>query len=193
MKVTKLIMMWIKNIIDIVIGIIAFMLCYGVLNQLIWRFYQSDILTYVIIIALCIYSIETSIVHIVKRVNTYRKNVNNNKPYLSYAVDFDGTLCDSEYPNFGKPNKRLIKFLIKKKKEGHKVTLWTCREGTELLNAVKWCEKHGLTFDAVNENLPEDIEVFGSDPRKIGYDILIDDKNDIYKSIWLPFKGDIFD
>lgn len=184
--------MWIKNIIDIIVGIIAFMLCYGVLNQLICRFHQNDILTYVIVIALCIYSIETSIIHIVKRVNTYRKNVNNNKPYLSYAVDFDGTLCDSEYPNFGKPNKRLIEFLIKKKKEGHKLTLWTCREGTELLNAVKWCEKHGLTFDAVNENLPEDIEVFGSDPRKIGYDILIDDKNDIYKSIWLPFKGDIF-
>lgn len=193
MKVTKLIVMWIKNIIDIVIGIIAFMLCYGVLNQLICRFHQNDILIYVIVIALCIYSIETSIIHIVKRVNTYRKNVNNNKPYLSYAVDFDRTLCDSEYPNFGKPNKRLIRFLIKKKKEGHKVTLWTCREGTELLNAVEWCEKHGLMFDAVNENLPEEIEKFGSDPRKIGYDILIDDKNDIYKSIWLPFKGDIFE
>ena len=35
--------MWIKNIIDIIVGIIAFMLCYGVLNQLICRFHQNDI------------------------------------------------------------------------------------------------------------------------------------------------------
>ena len=34
----------------------------------------------------------------------------------------------------------------------------------------------GLTFDAVNENLPERIEMFGNDPRKIGADEYWDDR-----------------
>ena len=33
-----------------------------------------------------------------------------------------------------------------------------------------------MKFDAVNENLPEVIEEHRSDPRKIGYDVLIDDR-----------------
>jgi hypothetical protein len=45
-----------------------------------------------------------------------------------------------------------------------------------LLNdAVHWCEKTGLIFDAINENLPEIIEAFGSDTRKIFATEYIDD------------------
>ena len=78
--------------------------------------------------------------------------------YTVYAVDFDGTLCESVYPGIGEPNIALINHLIKRRADGNKVILWTCRCGDRLQEAVAWCKGHGLEFDAVNENLPELIE-----------------------------------
>ena len=46
-----------------------------------------------------------------------------------------------------------------------------------LQNAINWCNSYGLYFDAHNENLPELIELFGNDSRKIGADYYCDDKN----------------
>lgn len=55
--------------------------------------------------------------------------------------------------------------------------LWTCRNGDRLLEAVKWCEKLGLKFDTVNENLPEVLEWMGGDSRKIFADWYIADRS----------------
>ena len=45
-----------------------------------------------------------------------------------YAVDFDGTLSNGEYPNTGEPNLALIEYLKKKKDSGKAILiLWTCR------------------------------------------------------------------
>ena len=75
-----------------------------------------------------------------------------------YAVDFDGTLCESKWPGIGAPNKKLIQHLIQRRTEGAKVILWTCRVEEHLKEAVDWCGKFGLEFDAVNDNLPENVE-----------------------------------
>ena len=88
---------------------------------------------------------------------------------MIYAVDFDGTLCYGD-----KPNIRLIEWLKDKRANGDKVILWTCRHGEMLNEALVWCRKQGIEFDAVNENLPEMIEKYG-DTRKIGCDYYIDD------------------
>ena len=46
----------------------------------------------------------------------------------------------------------------------------------ELLDkALEWCEEMGLLFDAVNDNIPESIEKYGSNCRKVYTDIYIDD------------------
>ena len=45
-----------------------------------------------------------------------------------------------------------------------------------LENAVDWCISQGLEFDAINENVPEIIERFGSNSRKIYADLYFDDK-----------------
>lgn len=37
--------------------------------------------------------------------------------YTVYAVDFDGTLCESTYPGIGAPNMGLILHLIKRRRE----------------------------------------------------------------------------
>lgn len=92
------------------------------------------------------------------------------------AVDFDGCLCTRRWPDIGSPNRQLIRMLKMARSKGSKVILWTCREGKALEDAVKWCERHGLRFDAVNENLPEMNALFNNDSRKIGADIYLDDK-----------------
>lgn len=99
------------------------------------------------------------------------------KNYKIIATDFDGTLCDSSFPTIGRPHGFLIAQLITARQRGHKVILWTCREGESLAEAIWWSREQGLEFDAVNENLPEEIERFGTNPRKIGADIFLDDKS----------------
>ena len=42
------------------------------------------------------------------------------------AVDFDGTLCFSTWPDTGEPNQPLIDYLKIHKKAGDKLILWTC-------------------------------------------------------------------
>lgn len=71
----------------------------------------------------------------------------------------------------------MIEFVKTLNQEGHKVILWTCRKDQELLEAVSWCADIGLSFDSINENLPEIIEKYGGDSRKIHADYYIDDKN----------------
>lgn len=92
------------------------------------------------------------------------------------AVDFDGTLCENEWPGIGGANLKLIVYLKQQRKQGAKIILWSCRSEEDLAKAVDWCYWAGLEFDAVNENLPEIIELFGRDTRKIFADEYIDDR-----------------
>lgn len=91
------------------------------------------------------------------------------------AVDFDGTLSFGSWPECGKPNVRLIKWLNECKENGCKLILWTMREGKTLEDALIWCKEHGLEFDAANDNLPEMKMKYQNNPRKIYCDFLIDD------------------
>lgn len=95
------------------------------------------------------------------------------------AVDFDGTLSKGRWPGVGVPNLLLIDRLIELQKEGNKIILWTCREDEALSNAVEWCKKFNLVFDAINDNLPEIKQMYGNNSRKIWCDIYIDDKGEI--------------
>ncbi len=96
--------------------------------------------------------------------------------YKIIAVDFDGTLCYSNWPELGEPNHPLIDFLKSQRALGNKLILWTCRAGKELENAVNWCHEQKLEFDAINDNLPEIIELYGNNSRKISCDYYIDDR-----------------
>ncbi|WP_458459417.1 hypothetical protein [Pseudobutyrivibrio sp.] len=93
------------------------------------------------------------------------------------AVDFDNTLCFSSWPDLGEPNIPLIRYLRQEQLSGSKIILWTCRAGKQLADATAWCKTQGLTFDAVNDNLPEIIELYGHNSRKITCDVYIDDRN----------------
>lgn len=93
------------------------------------------------------------------------------------AVDFDGTLCENKWPEIGIPNEELIEYLKKRQANGEKLILWTSRNEEQTKDAVEWCKKHGLVFDAVNDNLPEIVEAFGGNCRKIFANEYIDDRN----------------
>ena len=92
------------------------------------------------------------------------------------AVDFDGTLCQSRWPGIGPPICSTIRALKRRQDEGARLILWTCREGRLLDEAVRWCRQQGLQFDAINDNVPERIRQYGSNPRKVSADEYWDDK-----------------
>lgn len=95
---------------------------------------------------------------------------------MIYAVDFDGTLCEDKYPEIGDPRLDIIENLKEKRDHGEKLILWTCRVDERLAEAVKWCAGYGLFFDAVNENIPENVSEYGNDCRKVYADYYIDDR-----------------
>ena len=92
------------------------------------------------------------------------------------AVDFDGTICRNKWPDIGEANDGLIAWLISCREQGDKLILYTCREGDLLRAAVMWCKARGLEFDALNDNLPERVEQYGNNCRKISADIYLDDR-----------------
>jgi hydroxymethylpyrimidine pyrophosphatase-like HAD family hydrolase len=98
------------------------------------------------------------------------------KDHLIIAVDFDGTIVEDAYPEIGSPKIFAFETLKELRDDGHRLILWTYRNGSRLDEAVEFCEKNGIEFYAVNKNYPE--EVFeGRVSRKINADIFIDDRN----------------
>ncbi len=67
-------------------------------------------------------------------------------------------------------------YLINQKRFGNKLILWTYCAEEALGKAVSWCREHQLEFDAINDNLPEIVEMYGNNSRKITCDYYIDDK-----------------
>lgn len=92
------------------------------------------------------------------------------------AVDFDGTIVEDRYPNIGPANMNTIRYLKYLKSIGNKLILWTCRHGKDLEDAVAFCKSYGIYLDAINDNLPEIVEKYGNNSRKIFADYYIDDR-----------------
>ena len=92
------------------------------------------------------------------------------------AVDFDGCLCENKWSEIGAENRAAINELRRRKADGDKIILWTCRVGKQLDDAVLWCLNRGIRFDAINENLQENKEKFGNDCRKVFAHEYWDDK-----------------
>lgn len=101
---------------------------------------------------------------------------NFNLPYI-IAVDFDGTLVEDNFPQIGVPIERVVDAVKARQAQGHKIILWTCRNGQALIDAKNFCKHLGITFDAVNTNLPEVQRMFGNtDTRKVYANEYWDDK-----------------
>ena len=96
---------------------------------------------------------------------------------MTIAVDFDGTIVEHRYPEIGREipfATDTLKMLIK---EGHRLILWSVREGKLLDEAVEWCRERGVEFYAVNKDYPEEGREDRNFSRKLKVEMFIDDRN----------------
>ncbi len=96
------------------------------------------------------------------------------------AVDFDGTIVEHRYPEIGKELPFATSTLRQLIEDGHKLILWSVREGNLLADAVKWCEERGVRFYAVNADIDEDASDHQGTAhfsRKVKANVFIDDRN----------------
>lgn len=98
---------------------------------------------------------------------------------MTIAVDFDGTIVEHRYPDIGKEKPFAIDTLRQLASEGHKIILWTAREGELLEDAVDFCRRRGLVFYAINSDTPEGGLSFQgkTSTTKLVADVYIDDRN----------------
>ena len=93
------------------------------------------------------------------------------------AVDFDGTIVEHRYPAIGKEIPFAIQTLRQLQSDGHRLILWSVREGRLLQEAVDYCKERGVNFYAVNADFEEEDGSGRSFSRKIKADLFIDDRN----------------
>ena len=94
------------------------------------------------------------------------------------AIDFDGTIVEHRYPSIGRELPFAIDTLKKIQQEGHRLILWSVREGRLLDEAVEFCRERGLEFNAVNRDYPEEEKERNNHfSRKLKADLWIDDRN----------------
>ena len=95
------------------------------------------------------------------------------------AVDFDGTIVEHKYPKIGEEIPFATQTLQMLIKDGHRLILWSVREGALLQEAVDWCHQRGVDFWAVNRDYPEEngAESNNHFSRKLKADLFIDDRN----------------
>ena len=98
---------------------------------------------------------------------------------MTIAVDFDGTIVEHKYPAIGKELPFAIETLKTLAEEGHKLILWTSRDGELLNEALKFCKDRGLEFYAVNSNYPPGALFTNKAGKscKVVADVYIDDRN----------------
>jgi hypothetical protein len=99
---------------------------------------------------------------------------------MIFAVDFDGTIVDHEFPEIGREKPGAISVLKALQKEGHKIIIWTCRCEPWLGPVTAWLAAHAFCPDAINSNI-ENVPGFAM--PKILADVYIDDRN------FPPFKS----
>lgn len=89
------------------------------------------------------------------------------------AVDFDGTITERDaYPEGMTAIRPDAKALIDNlRTSGCWVTLWTCREGKALTEALRACEVAGITFDSINVGNGR-----RGRSRKVNADLYVDDR-----------------
>lgn len=93
------------------------------------------------------------------------------------AVDFDGTIARSDYPDIKGEMPYAGEVLRRLHASGHYIILWTCRCGDQLLDAVNWLLEHKIPFDRINDHNPENVQLYGAGGNKVYAHCYVDDKN----------------
>lgn len=102
--------------------------------------------------------------------------MDRSKPKYILAIDFDLTICKSDYPQLGVERDDASFYMKKLYDEGYGIIINTCREGRSLVAAMDWLDEHNIKYDYINCNFPFLLEKYNADCRKISADLYIDDK-----------------
>lgn len=102
--------------------------------------------------------------------------ISTENPTRAIAIDFDGTLFKTRWPEILEPNREVIDRALEEKRNGAQLILWTCREGKLLEDALAACKREGLHFDAVNDSTEDWKRIWGTSPRKVGATEYWDDR-----------------
>lgn len=108
------------------------------------------------------------------------------------AVDFDGTLCDHEFPGIGAIKPYAREAMVTLKQWGYHIIIWTCRtchfhydvfggdpaqptlERPAVKQMIAWLDKNGIPYDEVDD---------GSRGKPLA-DYYLDDKAIRYENNW---------
>lgn len=102
------------------------------------------------------------------------------------AIDFDNTIVKEKYPEVGAMFLLADEVIKGWYEEGNHIIINTCRSGINEGVAYTFLKEKNIPFNYINCNLPEMVELYGMDCRKISCDVSIDDKN----VIGLPMTED---
>lgn len=91
------------------------------------------------------------------------------------AVDFDGVLNASPYPEVGVVVAGATRAMRELYEAGHTLIIWTCREGQDQTNAINFLLQNGIPFNGINCNTQTNIERYSNDCRKVHADLYVDD------------------
>lgn len=109
-----------------------------------------------------------------------------------FAIDFDGTIVEHEFPDIGPEKFAAIKTMKDLQKVGHKVIIWTCRSGRYLESMKSWLKNHDFVPDAINENI--DKLDFGF--PKVYANVYLDDRSfppfENWESVQRQFLNDVY-
>lgn len=93
------------------------------------------------------------------------------------AIDFDGTISRGKYPAIDGLQPYAKETINALYDAGHYLIINTCRSGEALLEAINWMLSQGISFHRVNDNHPEQCQLYANNSRKIYAHLYIDDKN----------------
>ena len=90
-----------------------------------------------------------------------------------WAFDFDGTICQHQFPHIGPP----IQSTIDKMKDlstelSNVIIIWSCRHGDFENQMKEWLDENNVPYDFINEN-----PIFELNTRKIFAHHYYDDRN----------------
>ncbi len=108
------------------------------------------------------------------------------------AIDFDGTISKfngwaGKY-NYGSMISDASKYMNLLKDSGWKIIIYTTRNEDETVK--KYLNKYDIPFDFINEN---PYQPFGSNPNKLYFDIILDDRAINFKGSWADAYKKIID
>lgn len=117
---------------------------------------------------------------------------NYDMPVIS--IDFDGCIVEDKWPEIGDEITGAVETINGWYDDGYWIIINSCRQYDDLETMIGYLNYADIKFHEINKNLDWRIAKYGTDPRKIGADIYIDDHNigfaghKITQAIWQNFR-----